>query len=351
MVSSGNKTEEVLATYSAQADAVIRVALEAYGDLPMYGMLRYFLGYTDEHLRPTTGVAGKRIRSSLVLLIADMFGGAKSAQDLAIAIELFHNFTLIHDDIEDNDAVRRGRPTVWKLWGVNHAINAGDAQMLIVSNFLLRATSSGENGARATRELNTYFLEVVEGQYLDFMLTEKSLTDPSVTVDMYLEMIRKKTSVLVGAATVAGGLAAGCDTVTRDTLFTYGESLGMAYQIADDMASLWGETKDTGKRAHGDLHERKKTYPILYARDHGVSEQFRARYGDVTPLNEKETQELVVALSATGAREATRALGKKYVARAQDAAQSLPISLEHRTVLAELVDTLVRLAPDNHATD
>lgn len=348
---SGGRPEEGLATYSAQADMAMRMALEACGDLPMYGMLRYFMGHADENLRPMMGVAGKRIRSGMVLLVADMFGEAQSAQDLAVAIELFHNFTLIHDDIEDNDEMRRGRPTVWKLWGVNHAINAGDAQMLIASDFLLRATASGEDGARATRELNAHFLEVVEGQYLDFELTEKRLTDPLVTTDAYLEMIRKKTSVLVGAATAVGGLSAGCDIATRDLLFTYGESLGMAYQIADDMASLWGDAGDTGKRAQGDLYERKKTYPVLYARDHGVSEQFKTRYNDTAPLGDEEVQELLTALTATGACEATRALGEGYVARAKASASALPVSPAHREVLMVLIDTLVRFAPKPHATD
>lgn len=333
------------------AERVVRSALDERSDLPLYGMLRYFMGYADELLHACDTVAGKRIRASLVLLTAEMCGGGASAKDLAVAIELFHNFTLMHDDIEDHDDMRRGRPTVWKLWGVNHAINAGDAQAFITSDFLLRVAMTGDAGARAACELNACFLEVIEGQYMDFELTVKRLTDTGVTIDTYLEMTRKKTSVLVGAATAGGGLAAGCDEATHDLLYTYGESLGMAYQIADDMASIWGEARDTGKRARGDLYERKKTYPVLYARDHGVNEWFMARYNDTAPLSDDDVRELLKALTATGACEATRALGASYVERAKVSANALPFSPAHKKVLTNLVDALVHFAPKQHATD
>ncbi|MBP9749398.1 MAG: polyprenyl synthetase family protein [Candidatus Pacebacteria bacterium] len=351
---AGNGTE-TLDNVFIQARTRVEHALHAVfnerSELPLYGMLRYFMGYTDELSRPCDVAAGKRIRASLLLLAADMCGGGQSAEELAVAVELFHNFTLIHDDIEDNDEMRRGRPTLWKLWGVNHAINAGDAQVLITSDVLLRAAAIDQGGIAGAAELNKRFLEVIEGQYLDFELTEKALTDPAVTIDAYLEMIRKKTSVLVGAATAAGGLAAGCDATTRDLLFAYGESLGMAYQIADDMASVWGDEGDTGKRAQGDLFERKKTYPVLYARDHGVRDDFIQTYLAHSPLSDTEVEELVVAITATGAQDATRTLGELYVVRAKGAVALLPIASDAKHVLTQLVDTLVRFSPDNHAVD
>jgi geranylgeranyl diphosphate synthase type I len=314
-------------------------------------MLRYFMGYTDAAFAPTSVPSGKRIRASSLLLAAEVFGGGRSAELLAAAVELFHNFTLIHDDIEDNDALRRGRPTVWKVWGVNHAINAGDAQALVVSDLLLKAAALDVSGAHAARFLNTHFLEVVEGQYLDFELTDRALQDPSVTTETYVEMIRKKTSVLVGAATAAGGISAGCDSRTIDLLFTYGESLGMAYQIADDMASVWGDEHDTGKRAHGDIFERKKTYPVLYARDHGADRMFLEAYGRSDPLDDAQVMDIIGLIDGVGAREATRALGESYVAAAKHAADELPLHTESRQLLIDLVDLLVRFTPDSHATD
>jgi len=333
------------------ANDALKSALADTADLPIYGMLRYFMGYEDQHLKPIEGAAGKRIRSSLLLGTAEMLGGAKGATDLAVAVELFHNFTLIHDDIEDNDELRRGRPTVWKLWGIDHGINAGDAQAFLTTKHLLRAASSDEAGARAAEELNSHFQQVIEGQYLDFELTKKPLSDSDVTEEAYLEMIRKKTSVLIGTAAAAGGVAAGCDINTRDLLFAYGESFGMAYQIADDMSSIWGDVARTGKRAGGDLAERKKTYPVLHARGHSSNPRLKELYTGTAPLADTDVQELIDIVTDSGAIEATRAVGESYVAKATEAAGALPVSDTERKMLGQLVQTLVRFSPEQHASD
>ncbi len=323
-------------------DATLADVLRARGDLPLYGMLRYFMGYADASLRPAQVGAGKRMRPSLLLYSAALFGGAATAMDLAVAVELFHNFTLIHDDIEDHDDERRGRPTVWKLWGVNHALNAGDAQAFVTTEFLLQAAAADDRAMRAARVLATNFTAVAEGQYLDLELAERSLDDPFVTVDTYLSMIEKKSAVLVGAAAAAGGIAAGADPVASDALFMYGRSLGMAYQIADDVVSIWGTARATGKRARGDLVERKKTYPVLFARDHGEAQTLTGLYDTRTPLDDAQLDALTEALDRAGARAATRALGETYVRVAKDAAAALPIAPEQTKVLSGIVDALVR---------
>lgn len=343
--------DTILTAHRDTADAAINTALASTGSLPLYGMLRYFMGYEDEALQPLDAPAGKRIRSSLLLLIADMFGGARSAEDLAVAVELFHNFTLIHDDIEDNDELRRGRPTVWKLWGVDHGINAGDAQALLTNKYLLRAAASDSAGAAAADELNMYFLEVIEGQYLDFELTKKALADPEVHEAAYLEMIRKKTSVLIGTAVAAGGVAAGCAANVRDRLFIYGESFGMAYQIADDMSSVWGDVAATGKQAQGDIAERKKTYPVLYARDTAAGKRLKELYASSKTLSDTEVQEVVSLITSSGACEASRKLGEQYVVKAKKAAAELPVSAEHKEMLVTLVSTLIHFTPEQHASD
>ncbi len=346
-IMGSNKTDPraLLAQYSERADTAVRAALEAMGDLPLYGMLRYFMGYADEGMRPRPGTSGKRIRPALLLLTADLFGSQRHAADLAVAVELFHNFTLIHDDIEDGDELRRGRPTVWKLWGVNQGLNAGDAQAMLTTEYLLRAAADDTNSARAAYELSKRFQEVVEGQYLDLSLTDKPLDDPSVTVDAYLAMIEKKSAALVGAAVAAGGVAAGCDDGVRDTLFAYGSALGMAYQIADDHASIWGAETATGKRAHGDLVERKKTFPVLYARDHGARSALVAVYTNDAPLGSDQLWQLVSTLETVGAREATTALTMTYVRRAKDASARLPLDDTSKQTLGNIADLLVPLEP------
>jgi len=322
-------------------DTKIESIFTEMGTLPVYHMLRYFMGYENDLKEPSPGIHGKRIRSSLLLLVNDMFGGAESALDLAAAIELFHNFTLIHDDIVDNDEMRRGQQTVWKVWGVDHAINAGDAQLVLVNQCLLRATQGDPKGAGAAAQLlSKYFGEVVEGQYLDFELTKKGLGDVEVTEQAYVEMIRKKTSVLVGAAAAAGGRAAGCNDSVVSDLYSYGESLGLAYQIVDDYVSIWGDEQKTGKRPYGDIVERKKTYPVLYARDHGDGERLKELYKKEGLTND-DIAEVISILELAGSREATREYIQHYVERARVATEALPLTVEQKAKLAELVEKFV----------
>jgi len=323
-------------------DEKIESILCEAGDIPMYQMLRYFMGYKNTLRTPSEGIHGKRTRSALLLLVADMFGGAKSALNLAAGIELFHNFTLIHDDIVDHDEMRRGQPTVWKLWGMDHAINAGDAQLLLTNQCLLGALRDDPvDGGEAATLLNKYFKEVIEGQYLDFVLTEKKLHDKEVTLEAYLEMTRKKTAVLVGVASAAGGRAAGCAEDVVQHLYEYGEALGLAYQIVDDYVSIWEEVHKTGKRAHGDIFERKKTYPVLHTRTHGAPERFFELYDKEGDLSDNDVLEIKKILEETGAREATISFISLHVERAKKATTYLPLLSTEKEILATLVDMLV----------
>jgi geranylgeranyl pyrophosphate synthase len=323
-------------------DAKIESIFKEVGDLPMYHMLRYFMGFENDLRKPTEGIHGKRTRSALLLLVADMFGGAKSAIELAAGIELFHNFTLIHDDIVDNDEMRRGQPTVWKLWGVDHGINTGDAQLLLTNQCLLRAFQTDPvNGGAGALLLNKHFQEVVEGQYLDFELTKKKLDDAEVTEEAYLEMIRKKTAVLVGVAAAAGGKSTGCTDEVAEKLFAYGEALGLAYQIVDDFVSVWGEVHKTGKHAYGDILERKKTYPVLYTRDHGNKKRLVELYEKEGVLTDADVREVLALFEEAGAREATQAFIQLHVKKARNAVQSLPLDDSAKETLTTLVEMRV----------
>ncbi len=326
-------------------DKKIRTLFEEAGDLPMYHMLRYFMGYSNDLKTPSEGKHGKRTRSALLLLTANMYGGATSALDLAAAIELFHNFTLVHDDIVDNDEMRRGQETVWKLWGVPHAINSGDAQLLLTSRALLNAAyTDSVHGTKAAQTLNNHFLEVCEGQYLDFELTDKQVGDTSVTEERYFEMIRKKTAVLVGAATEAGGVAAECPEEDVSVLYEYGEALGMAYQVKDDLVSVWSNTEETGKRAYGDVYERKKTYPVLYTLEHGNREQLISLYTKKEELSDSEVGEVVQLFEEAGAKDATQRKLEEYVEQAKKCVTKLSIHDEDKEVLSSIVRKVVDTA-------
>ncbi|KKS83463.1 MAG: Polyprenyl synthetase [Parcubacteria group bacterium GW2011_GWA2_43_11] len=337
--------QTLLKEESVRVDTKIEQLLQDAGDLPMYHMLRYFMGYSNDLRQPSQGTHGKRTRSALLLLTAKLFGGSGVAVDLAAAVELFHNFTLIHDDIVDNDEMRRGQPTLWKLWGADHGINSGDAQLLLTNQVLLEVAQKDAMYGVATAQLLTrHFREICEGQYLDFELTKKALHDPLVTHEAYLEMIRKKTAVLVGAAASAGGMSAGCDDEVVHKLFTYGESLGLAYQIVDDYVSIWGEAGATGKRAYGDIIERKKTYPTLYTRDHGDTARLTTLYAKKEALTEEEVRGVVTLFEKAGAREATEAYAHTYVEKARAIAQSLPLDTASKDILMALVEKVALVA-------
>jgi geranylgeranyl diphosphate synthase, type I len=308
--------------------------------LPMYGMLRYFSGFADETLAPTSVYGGKRFRSALTLMLADRYGALEHAVPAALSIEIFHNFTLIHDDIVDNDAMRRGRPTVWKLWGVPHAINSGDAQLVLAYRALEGAFKQHpDRGAKAQAFLSARYLEVAEGQYLDFTMTDLPLGDARVTSEAYFEMIRKKTSVLVGAAAKVAGIMAGVSEAECDALYAYGEHLGLAVQLNDDLLSIWGEEARTGKRAFGDIKERKKTLPVIWALEHAdtkVKEMLRTAYAGTAPLSDREAEALAQSLESAGAKDAIKEEIQKHLSLAAAAAGSLSLPEEAKQALMAL---------------
>lgn len=306
----------------------------------LYGMMRYFMGFADESFASTRVYGGKHFRASLCLLAADLYDGIVAARGAATAIELFHNFSLIHDDVVDCDELRRGRPTVWKLWGIPHAINTGDGQLLLVYRVLGEAaTAHGERGIATQNFLTERFLEVVEGQYLDFTLTDLLLSDTAVTQDAYFTMITKKTSVLVGAALKAGGMMAGAHEKDCEQLYAYGLALGRAVQLNDDVMSVWGDSARTGKDAYGDIKERKKTLPVLRARNtlpEKEKHRFIELYERTESMTKEEVAEVLDLLNQTDAKEYTEKRVADYLNEAREALSALSCSEEGKQKLREL---------------
>ncbi len=338
-----------LKPYQERIDTALRAEFDALPDYRLYGMLRYFMGFADEELRPTAGYGGKRFRSMLTLVLADAYNVSENALPLATALELFHNFTLIHDDIEDNDEERRGRPTVWKLWGVPHAINAGDAQLLLVSEVLTRGCAPlGPSGYSLMEHMLGVCREVAEGQYLDFTLAEMSLGDASVDESIYFDMLTKKTSVLVALAAEIPGILAECTKDEQEALWAYGLHLGIAYQLYDDWMSIWGTRDVTGKQALGDLKEKKKTLPVLRARE-ALTGGDRARlielYGCAGALQDAQVQEVKVLLESAGVQAAVHTSIADYRTKARSAVDTLSVSDENKRMLRAIVDTLVPEPP------
>lgn len=333
-----------LASYADSVDAEMRAVLDAQPDLKMYTMMRYFLGFTDERGNPISVYGGKRFRSGLCLMLADFYGMKEKVVEIAASIELFHNFTLIHDDIEDNDDMRRGKPTVWKLWGINHGINTGDAQLTLAYGELFKSAARyPKEGIASAAFLDEQYRTVMEGQFLDFSLAEAKLDDPFVTRARCEEMMIKKTSVLVAAAAKVAGMTAGRPAGECEALWTYGLELGYAYQLYDDMTSTWGHEEGEGAR-YNDIVEKKKTQIILALRDQlsvKQREELMLLFDSPDVVSKDGVHRIAVWLEETKAYEQAWDDVQAHARKAKDAARELSIADNQKAVLCEIVDALL----------
>lgn len=237
------------------------------------GMGRYHLGWVDESFAPAEDVdQGKRMRPELALLCCQAAGGrAEQAAPLAAAIELLHNFTLVHDDIQDRSPTRRHRPTVWTLWGESQAINAGDALFAAAHLALYELRGRGVEAERVL-EIAAAFdrmtIEIVAGQTADLDFERRS----DVAPDDYLTMIAGKTAAIVRFAAWAGATIAGASPEVAARFGEFGLALGLGFQIQDDLLGIWGSAGETGKAAADDIRRKKKSLPILFLRQRAGAE-------------------------------------------------------------------------------
>ena len=325
----------------ADVDDAIKAILEkrrAGAASRMYEMLEYFFGFRDAALNLVSGTqSGKRYRPELCLIIAGGYGAEEEkALTAALAIELFHNFTLIHDDIEDRDEMRRGRPTLWKAFGVPRAINAGDALSLI-------AYETGATLIPTARDvLFSAFTEVIEGQHLDFELASQAIGSETVSRACYMESSEKKTGALVGAAAEIAGICAGQNENECALLRTYGRSLGTAHQLIDDYRSVWSSSSETGKDAHSDIREHKRTLPFFFAYEETAQKARLAElYSLDRQLSDAEINKARTLIDATSARSRVLEEIRTYADRCRKAAEALALPADIRATLIELVNELV----------
>jgi geranylgeranyl diphosphate synthase type I len=275
----------------------------------VYEMVRYHLG-----LDGSGAAAGKRMRPLLGLLAyASIAGEYARALPGAAAVELGHNFSLVHDDIEDGDRERRHRPTVWALHGVPQAINTGDMLFSLSRMALHRLTELGFSDAKVLRLMRLYdetCVALCEGQFIDIRTSE---SDDLMSVELYFDMIGRKTAALIAASIEAGALLATDDEEIIRRYRAFGWALGLAFQLNDDLLGIWGQEAATGK-APSDLARKKKTLPVIYAFEHAGPDD-RARlaelYGHDNPA-EAQVAEIVSILERVGAREYTRDQARRH---------------------------------------
>ncbi len=210
----------------------------------------------------TISLGGKRIRPAMVLLANDLFGGqTNDALNAALAVEIFHNFTLIHDDVMDNAPIRRGQETVYKKWGVNTSILSGD--VMFVQSVKLLSKTNYPNLQKVIQLFTKTAIEVCEGQQYDMNFEEKD----DVYIDDYLKMIELKTAVLLAASLKIGAYIGNAEEEDAEHLYQFGKNLGVAFQLMDDILDLYGNPEKFGKRVGGDIISNKKTYLLLKAQE------------------------------------------------------------------------------------
>jgi len=307
-----NKLEKVTELLSPEIDKKLRQVVSQVNDSEhkeLYRMLAYQMGWEGEGAG--SDARGKRIRPLLVLLTTASAGGNwQNALPAAAAIELIHNFTLIHDDIEDNSEYRRGRPTVWKKWGIPQAINSGDT-MFTLANLVILEIDEGQShtSLKASKILQQTCLRLTQGQFLDLSYENRS----SITADDYWSMIGGKTAALIGASAELGALIAGVDELKREHYKNFGISLGLAFQIQDDLLGIWGDEEITGKSTESDLVAGKKSLPVIF----GLNNQAEfSSHWTKGPIKPEEVLEIAKLLEDEGAREYTQDFVNLYTQKA-----------------------------------
>lgn len=285
----------------------------------------------------TLQLGGKRMRPTLTLLAYQLFrDDPETILRPAMATEVFHNFTLLHDDIMDNAPLRRGKPTAHTKWGTNTALLSGDVMLVKAYDLLLDVPETLLPAA--IRYFNQCATEVCEGQQYDMSFEERQ----EVQLDQYLEMIRLKTAVLLGFALRLGGMLGGAPTEVHEQLNTLGEQAGIGFQLQDDLLDVYADPEKFGKQVGGDILENKKTFLLLTALERAEGETATAlRRWLQTDDQPKEKVRAVRAIyDALGVREATTEKMKSYFSTAFETLAELPVEAERKQALHKLLQRL-----------
>jgi len=293
-----------------------------------------------EPVRYTLSNGGKRLRPALVLLACDLFGADfRKALYPAIGIEVFHNFTLLHDDLMDDSVVRRNMPTVHVKWDANTAILSGDAMSILANSLIIKAET--ENTIAISRLFNKTALEVCEGQMLDMEYAGKT----DVTIPQYLNMIGLKTSVLIAASLAIGALVAGATEKQSETLYHFGMNLGLAFQLQDDLLDSFGDQVTFGKKIGNDIINNKRTFLVIKALE-------KARDKDFEDLNyyfsgkefdpEAKIKAVLVIFNKLNIRKDTEEQIRIHHQKALNYLAELNVPQENKKVLIQFSDELMK---------
>ena len=307
-------------------------------------LLGYHLGWIDQSGMPNASGSsqGKALRPTLCLFACEALASAWArALPAAAALELIHNFSLLHDDIQDHDLERRHQPTAWSVWGVPRALVAGDAMHSTGDLAALRTEEQGvppDVVLRVSEILTDTYLAMIEGQCLDLQFETRT----DISTGEYLHMIACKTGALIRCGLETGALLADADEATVRAFASFGEGLGRGFQIRDDYLGIWGDEATLGKATGNDIRRRKKSYPVVFALERAAGaalDDLQRIYGQAE-LEEDDVERVLAILDEVGAREQAQSVTEAAANRALEALAPVALPGWARAEAEELVDFL-----------
>lgn len=330
--SGSQNLPEILAKYHNQINSTMQIEFP-HEHTKINTMLKYFLGWTDPKGNPTNQpISGKALRPILCILACNSAGGGiKQAIPAAIPLELIHNFSLIHDDIQDKDEFRHNRPTIWALWGNPKALVAGNNLRVIADLTMKNLTSLGisKNKCLTLNYILTQAcLEMIEGQYLDIKYEGQT----SLGTELYLEMISKKTGALIASAIKIGASLATENKEKLRAFYQFGKLLGLVFQITDDVLGIWGNEEKTGKPVGADIIRKKNSLPIIMAvsKTTKINRQKIKDIYNKPSISKSDLNSILDIMDETKSEKYCMELAEKYYLEALSIIGNIPMSNQSR---------------------
>ena len=328
----------VLSRYKDVLDLALKDAISDRG-IFLYDMLRYCMGWSDAYGAPLETKKGKGIRPSLCLFTCDALGGdIEKALPAAVSLELIHNFSLIHDEIQDSDEIRHHRPTLWNVWGIPKALVAGNVMRVLADKSMSTMPSDHSKLLTVSSSIvSEACLEMIEGQYMDISFEGGD----GISVDQYMKMISHKTGALLRSSVHIGAVIGSRGGRVADIFREIGIKLGFMFQIRDDILGTWGETTSTGKPVGSDIRRKKNTLPIIHARETQPYQEEISELYSLEFIEDHHVDRVLDILDATKAGHYCQRLVENYALEVSKDIQEIGFSKNSKEEFQALVSFLV----------